>query len=393
MNDDKQTLIALKNLGLIDTDVDNVRLVDENNTTVDSDSRSAVNDDHPWFLQLFFGVSGMVASLFFIGFLSLLLENTGVLDSMIAVLIIGSSLNGAGFMLFKHQQNRDNAFISSLAFAISVVGQAYIAYALFSNNLPTPIDIYLFLLTQGFMTLVMSNYVYRILGSVVTLSLMVYLLNYYHLPELSLGLLALIAVISNLQRHRLLQRTPVKWHMTVFATIKAVGYASALMLLAVSVYFIAAEYGRHVGSYGEALSYNYYLAQGLLIFASLYAAYLILKRYHVKLQSVAGRLIVGIIILLGILSIYVSGLLATSLVIIIAVANSQRALLGLGIAALVGYVFWYYYQLDTSLLIKSVSMLIIGLTMLMIRWRLRLKRDAFNSTKYMNSDEQKERLL
>jgi uncharacterized membrane protein len=74
--------------------------------------------------------------------------------------------------------------------------------------------------------------------------------------------------------------------------------------------------------------------------------------------------------LLGIISIYVSGLLATSLIIVIAIANSQRVLLGLGVTALVSYIFWYYYQLDTSLLVKSISMLVIGIALLLIRWTL-----------------------
>ena len=70
------------------------------------------------------------------------------------------------------------------------------------------------------------------------------------------------------------------------------------------------------------------------------------------------------------MSIYVSGLLATSLIIIIATANSQRVLLGLSVIALVGYIFWYYYQLDTSLLVKSASMLVIGIALLLLRWLL-----------------------
>ena len=70
------------------------------------------------------------------------------------------------------------------------------------------------------------------------------------------------------------------------------------------------------------------------------------------------------------MSIYVSGLLATSLIIIIATANSQRVLLGLSVIALVGYIFWYYYQLDTSLLVKSVSLFVIGIALLLLRWLL-----------------------
>ncbi len=378
MNSDKQTLIALKNLGLIDAKGGNIDTVDEHIATVDGDDLRQINNDHPWFLQVFFGVSGILASLFFVGFLSLLLDSTGALDSMPALLIIGASLNAAGFALFRNKQGGDNTFISSLAFAISIAGQAYIAFALLSNDLPQPLDAWLFLLAQGVMTFIVPNRVYRILGSLVTLSLMVYLLNYYHLPEVSLGLLAMIAIVTNLQRDMLLQRTPTQWRAGSFDIIKAMGYASALMLLCVSVYFIAAEYGNSFNGYNAPFSYHYYLAQGLLILASLYAAYLILKRYRVTLLSTAGGIIVCAIIVLGITSVYISGLLATSLIIIIATANSQRALLGLAIIALVSYIFWYYYQLDTSLLIKSLSMLIVGLTMLMVRWLL-IKRYFANS--------------
>ena len=88
------------------------------------------------------------------------------------------------------------------------------------------------------------------------------------------------------------------------------------------------------------------------------------------MRSTAGLLISAAIVLLGIMSIYVSGLLATSLIIIIATANSQRVLLVLGVIALVGYIFWYYYQLDTSLLVKSVSLFVIGITLLLLRWLL-----------------------
>ncbi len=140
---------------------------------------------------------------------------------------------------------------------------------------------------------------------------------------------------------------------------------TAFLLILFSVYIVQAEYNRDFVS--NSFIYNYILAQGLLILASLYATYLILKRYQIAPLTKPSLIIMSIVIILGILSIYVSGLLATSLVIAIAFANSQRVLLGLGIVALVSYIFWYYYQLDTSLLIKSSSMLIIGLVVLLLR--------------------------
>ena len=359
-NEQNHDLLLLQQHGLIDAQNVSDKLLNS----------AASEAPSPWFISLFFGMSGILASLFFIGFLTLLLDNTGLLDSTLAVFIIGGILSGIGGFLFYNARSRHSPFWNSLAFAITLAGQGYIAYALLASEITEPLNIVLLLLVQLLMTVAIANFIYRLLSATLALSCLFYLLNYYHLSEVSLGLLALITSVTHLQRYRLAAFIPTKWRMNALEITNAIGYASAYVLLSVSVYFIAAEYGNSFDSYGEAFSYNYYLAQGLLTLASLYAAYLILKRYHIKLLSAAGLLISAAIVLLGIMSIYVSGLLATSLIIIIATANSQRVLLGLGIIALVGYIFWYYYQLDTTLLVKSASMLVIGIALLLLRWVL-----------------------
>lgn len=351
------------------------RLIDAQNVN-DKLLNNAAAAPSPWFISLLFGFSGVFASLFFIGFLTLILDNTGLLDSTLALFIIGGILSVIGGFLFYNARIRHSPFWNSLAFAVTLAGQGYIAYALLASEITEPLSIVLLFLVQLLMTVVIPNFVYRLLSATLALSCLLYLLNYYHLSEISLGLLALITSVTHLQRYTLAAFIPTKWRMNALEIMSAIGYASAYVLLSVSVYFIAAEYGNSfanfnsLDSYGEAFSYNYYLAQGLLTLASLYAAYLILKRYQVKLRSTAGLLISAAIVLLGIMSIYVSGLLATSLIIIIATANSQRVLLGLGVIASVGYIFWYYYQIDTSLLVKSASMLVIGIALLLLRWLL-----------------------
>ena len=365
-NEQNHDFLLLQQQGLIDAQNVNHELL----SSAQSEARS------PWFISLLFGFSGVFASLFFIGFLTLILDNTGLLDSTLAVFIIGGILSVIGGFLFYNARLRHSAFWNSLAFAVTLAGQGYIAYALLASEITEPLSIVLLFLVQLLMTVAIPNFIYRLLSATLALSCLFYLLNYYHLSEISLGLLALITSVTHLQRYTLAAFIPTKWRMNALEIMSAIGYASAYVLLSVSVYFIAAEYGNSfanfnsLDSYGEAFSYNYYLAQGLLTLASLYAAYLILKRYQVKLRSTAGLLISAAIVLLGIMSIYVSGLLATSLIIIIATANSQRVLLGLGVIASVGYIFWYYYQLDTSLLVKSASMLVIGIALLLLRWLL-----------------------
>lgn len=358
-NEQNHDFLLLQQQGLIDAQNVNDKLLN-----------NAAAAPSPWFISLLFGFSGVFASLFFIGFLTLILDNTGLLDSTLALFIIGAILSVSGGFLFYNARLRHSAFWNSLAFAVTLAGQGYIAYALLASEIAEPLNIMLLFLVQLLMTVVIPNFVYRLLSATLALVCLLYLLNYYHLSEVSLGLLALITSVTHLQRYTLAVFIPRKWRMNALEIISAMGYASAYVLLSISVYFIAAEYGNSLNNYGESFSYNYYLAQGLLTLASLYAAYLILKRYQVKLQSTAGLLISTAIVLLGIMSIYVSGLLATSLIIIIATANSQRVLLGLGVIASVGYIFWYYYQLDTSLLVKSASMLVIGIALLLLRWLL-----------------------
>ena len=365
-NEQQSEILLLQQQGLIDTQNVSDKLLNN----AESAARS------PWFISLLFGMSGILASLFFIGFLTLMLDNTGLLDSTLAVIIIGALLSVIGGFLFYNARSRHSPFWNGLAFAITLAGQGYIAFALLANEIAEPLNIMLLLLVQLLMTIVIPNFIYRLLSATLALSCLFYLLNYYHLSEVSLGLFALITSVAHLQRYTLAAFIPTKWRASFFDISSTIGYASAYVLLNVSVYFIAAEYGNSfdnldsLDNYGEVFSYNYYLAQGLLTLASLYAAYLILKRYHIKLLSTAGLLISAAIIILGVISIYVSGLLATSLIIIIATANSQRVLLGLGVIALVGYIFWYYYQLDTTLLVKSASMIVIGIALLLLRWLL-----------------------
>lgn len=382
------TFLQLQQLGLIDANAINNDA--QSNQTVNNNPQ----DDTPWFLHVFFGFSGILSSIFLVGFLTLILYQANLFESSGLQLLFGIVLSAAAFALFKNKKSRHNTFWNSLAFALSGAGQLYLMFALFGSEfgskIETPLDTWLFLLIQVIMTIIMSNSIYRLLSSMAALGGMVYLLSFYQVPELSLGLLALITIVAHLQRYQLLQYLPIKSRTAGFDISKAIAYASAIMLLLFSVYIVAGEYSSN-DFVSNTFSYNYYLAQGLLTLTSLYAAYLILKRYSVNLLSKSGGLIICAIVVLGIMSIYVSGLLATSLIIVIAMANSQRVLLGLGIFALVSYIFWYYYQLDTSLLVKSGSMLIIGIIMLLTRWLL-ISRYFADDKQLINAANNKERL-
>lgn len=49
-------------------------------------------------------------------------------------------------------------------------------------------------------------------------------------------------------------------------------------------------------------------------------------------------------------------------------ASSNRVLLGLGVTSLLFYISSYYYTLEATLLVKSRTLLIVGLLLLAARW-------------------------
>jgi len=78
--------------------------------------------DRPWYIGLLLGAAGWVAGLFLLPFLFMLFEP----KSGAAALLMGAVLLAAGWGLFR--VDRDGAFVSQLALAISIAGQFAVLY-------------------------------------------------------------------------------------------------------------------------------------------------------------------------------------------------------------------------------------------------------------------------
>ena len=78
----------------------------------------------PWYISLLLGVSGWLAGAFMLGFVALLFRP----DSAGAAAISGLVLLAAAWGLFK--ADREGAFTSQLALALSIAGQCLMLFAL-----------------------------------------------------------------------------------------------------------------------------------------------------------------------------------------------------------------------------------------------------------------------
>lgn len=327
----------------------------------------------PWYIQLLLTLSGLFSGGLITGFLMMVFGNT--LRDTLMKLILSGLLLLVSFVLFNlqlfkrqnpHTLHKPYTFSDGLAFALSLSAQVFLAVALVEQFEATVTVISTFMLLQLTLLIVFKDILHRFFSAFIALGCLVWLLSYFQLPELSAPLLALISSVVSLPNSKV--RTAAKASDTLhrYTLFRPLNYASTIVLLMVSVVFIVAENSQSIAGIAGGFVYNYLLSQGLLIAVCLYVAHIILNQYSLKLTSKIGRLIALAVIGLGVVSIYISGVLATSLVIVLAIANANKTLLALGISALVGYIFWYYYQLDTSLLQKSGSLLAVSLVLFAI---------------------------
>ncbi|WP_019672733.1 DUF4401 domain-containing protein [Psychrobacter lutiphocae] len=370
--------LATTNTDLATTDPDNhLAYLD---TTSASSSESL-----PWYLHLLIGLGGMISGVSMIGFIALILSN--YIEHTITQLLVGITLAAISLFIFfvnRKQLGSTQVFVSSIAFPLSFSGQLFLIFALYDILDSEPLLAVAIIIIQAVFYLTIKDFLHRLFSALVALSAMIWLLTYYHAPELSAAMLALVLCVFSLQSDQLLSFITPQKQALASALCRPFTHASMLLLLTVSVVFIAAEYGQDIANATTEFYYHYPLAQGLMIAVSLYATHLLLARYRIGLTSKTGMIIASAVVILGILSVYVSGLLATCLVLVIAKANQQKSIMALAITALVGYIFWYYYQLDTSLLVKSYSMLAVGVALLLTHWILKRHYDS-NNTSYGNN--------
>ena len=115
--------------------------------------------DRPWYVGLLLGVSGWLAGLFLLGFVALLFQPNKAPDAAIA----GVILLAAAWGLFK--ADRDGAFVTQLALALSIAGQCLMLFAMNEHARSLGPIAASALLLQIVLALVMPNALHRTLST------------------------------------------------------------------------------------------------------------------------------------------------------------------------------------------------------------------------------------
>ncbi|MGL4474529.1 MAG: DUF4401 domain-containing protein [Shewanella sp.] len=310
----------------------------------------------PWYVKLLMALSGWLAAILVLIFLAVSFDV--IFQEPPISALIGVGMIAAAYGFFRTQVSE---FMEHIALAVSFAGQMLIGWVIFELTIEANAWLLLAAM-QLLLALVIPNTLHRFLCALCfTLcacagTLLVGIVGI--IPSLLMALAAWLWVN---------EFSYPKW----LSDINALGYGLLLGLVITAC----------VNWYGD-VSYWFndpnifriipppWLDAVLTGLVLCYVANHIVSRLGFPLVSLLSLWMYVLIALVCAATMYAPGISLAVLILLLGFYGSNRQLLGLGIASLLCYVSYYYYQLDTSLLLKAQSLLLLGVVLLAARWAL-----------------------
>lgn len=331
----------------------------------------------PWFVRAMLGVAGWLGALFLVGFvvagLAMSVRETGV------YWIIGAFTCGGAAVIFHLSRNGD--FASQFGLAVAIAGEVLMLIGMERWLRDSVMAVALIVtIQQAILFVVMPNFVHRVWAAGTGALALCIAMGGQELDALALPLFTAGTALIWLREFE----RPKLGEM-----MRACGYGITLVTMFIS-YTNPGTWMEWHDRDGEStdpvlLQGLAYAGIALTVLATIGAALLLLQREKVALTSGAGKAALAFAIVLAAASLKAPGLAPAALALLLGFANGNRVLTGLGVLALLSYLSYYYYSLHTTLLEKSVIMMLTGTALLGLRfvslhWWPSLNKDKEETT-------------
>lgn len=328
---------------------------------VQGDQPPQATPDSPWFVKVLLGFSGWFAALFVLGFLGagfmVVFRHSGT------AFVLGVVLIGVAYVILRIPRNE---FLSQLALAISLAGQALLVFAIYDDYEPHAYIIWgLIALMQLPLAIFMPNFIHRVLSTLFACFAMHMFLILVGASYVFSGILLFIAAWLWLNEFR---------YPRYMQVMRAIGYGIVLAVIPLKGSLLFQHDLRWIWySSGKPpeLWLQPWMGEVLAAVVTVYAVWQILQRYGQVLSNKASVLIMAGVLVFSVVSMEAHGVTVGIVIILLGFYGSNRVLLGLGIIALLLYVSSYYYLMEATLLYKSGVLLLIGMLLLAMHWVLR----------------------
>jgi len=302
----------------------------------------------PWPLRVMLGIAGWIGAIFLLGF-------AGTMFAMLfrdatAALPAGALCCGIAFVLFTMFPR--NHFASQCGLAVSLAGQFLLGFGLTDWRAGTTGTFLAIAVVESVVAMALPNYLHRVIAAAAATAFFFLGMAAAGIPAVATAAAAFALAIVWLDQEQMAS-APAVW--------EPLGYGLAIGLLPMegSLLIGPAFWSLVRPDQGMALLHLGWLGPLAVGAVLAYVAWRLGARDPFTLGAA------GVAALCGVAS---PGLCAGLLVLVLGFANGNRALMGLGIVASLGYLSHFYYDLHVTLLTKSMILIATGLALLAIRW-------------------------
>jgi uncharacterized membrane protein len=334
----------------------------------------------PWYIIAAQMLGGWVAALFLLAFVMLGLSSASdITESFIG---FGGVLSLGCLAYYRLGENRQE-FILQMVFAFSLCGQTMLLFGTFesleSSN-ETLIAV-IYVVTFAIHWIAIPHKANQFVAALAMVPSLLAILVINHLSLLLLPLLVLSLVVIWTQLYRWPQH---------YQRIRMLGYAVAISLLLANLMLSEISDTMELPNVLTALSSSLsdYLAIIISLLSALWLINQIFNQLHSNANSDANTdsnansnqvfivrprnklMVILAAILIGLLSIVMSGLSAALLMLLLGYFYNERKLVIISVCALLAFIGMYYYSLHIDLFDKSLWLMASGIVLLLLRFAM-----------------------
>jgi uncharacterized membrane protein len=313
----------------------------------------SIKQHDPIYLSLFLGVAGWLSAVFLMLFFFVLFDD--LYKSVPALMLIGSLLcTGAWFI---YSRDALNEFYNQLSFSFSLTGQGMLLFGVskFFDNQDFAISQFI-LWTSALLYWQIKDLQHRVWSSLWVVSALLYQWHFINLDQLIIPSLALMCGLFWLFEIKLIQNV---------RSAKSINIA--LFLLTSIGFFVSHQHG-WMSFRGQALSELWISVIHVFVTLIIAISLFVYQNQRLPISKKTGSILIGAIVLIGLLSFFSIGLAVSLLLILIAFFNSNRWLFLAASCLLISYFSYFYYDLQQSLLNKSILLTSLGSILLLARF-------------------------
>jgi len=304
----------------------------------------------PWYIRAMQGFAGWIAAVFILAFIGTVFTWLFRMESGTVLIVLGLFTNLTAYVIFRVCNK--NEFLLQIGLVFNLCAQLLVAFGLYKVFDSFTKELYLILFSyQALLVMLIPNFLSRLVSTWFSMIALFFGLARMGISDVSSVLVGLAFVILWMNDHKWLKQKNL-W--------EPIAYGLAISLLQFSGQIMFGGDFKWWFSMQESNwfdQYSYWFNQLLTIVIFIGILLSLVKQYHIKLQSKVGLLVVIGAILLVAMSHYVIGTSGALFLLLVGFIKQRRLLVILGVLSLLSFVSWYYYNLDVTLLKKSIILI------------------------------------